>query len=282
MVDKNAQFDGSIPTNYDRFLGPVLFEPYAVDLASRLELDEKANVLELACGTGILTKALTQSLPIASTLVATDLNLPMLEYARSKLADISRIMWLLADATALGFTANSFDAVVCQFGLMFVPDKVAALNCIYKVLRPDGVLLINVWDALTLNSFQRIAHETVTRLFPTDPPEFYEVPFRLCDQKELAGLLRQGGFGDFEFEIVKKPGHSHSARDLAVGLVYGNPLISAIAERATITPAVVASELEQAITKECGSNPVRGNMQAIVVTARCRKTSRLIRLVEAV
>jgi ubiquinone/menaquinone biosynthesis C-methylase UbiE len=267
MIDKNAQFDGSIPANYDRFLGPVLFEPYAADLAVRLNLNKRATVLELACGTGILTKALSRSLSPNPRLVATDLNLPMLEYARAKIHDVPSISWMVADASALPFVSGSFDAVVCQFGLMFVRDKLTVMKAVHNVLRPDGVFVLNLWDALELNSFQRIADETVSRMFPMDAPGFYKVPFTLCDHKQIAALLRDGGFTHFELETVRKSAQSHSARDLAVGLVYGNPLISEIKERSVIGPEEVVDRLADAIVTECGSAPV-GSMQAIVVTAR--------------
>ncbi len=139
MEEKNARFDGSIPENYDHYLGSVLFEPYAVDLAGRLDPETTANVLELACGTGILTRQLRRRLSASSRLVATDLNDPMLQYARAKSDQNEGIEWKQADASALPFPDGSFDLVVCQFGLMFVPDKFAALREMHRVLRNQTV-----------------------------------------------------------------------------------------------------------------------------------------------
>ena len=268
--DKNAQFEGSVPAHYDRFLGPVLFEPFATDLAARLSTTA-ADVLELACGTGILTRAVRKHLPGSSKLTATDLNQPMLEYAQAKLAEVSGITWTLADMSALHFPSDSFDVVTCQFGLMFVPDKLAAVREAHRTLRPGGAFLFSVWDSLEKNELQRIAHETICRLFPNDPPNFYEVPFSLNDQEELAKLLREGGFDNFELEIISKRAVCPSARAVAIGLVYGNPLISAIRDRATLEAETVIDQIEEAIGQACGYEPAIGKMQAIVIAARPNK-----------
>jgi ubiquinone/menaquinone biosynthesis C-methylase UbiE len=268
MNDPNAQFVGSIPDQYDRFLGPILFRPFAIDLATRLELGPEAPILELACGTGILTEALRSRLPASSPLTATDLNQPMLDFAQAKLAGVSGITWGVADASSLDFPSHSFAAVLCQFGLMFVPNKTAALSEIYRVLRDDGVFLFNVWDALETNQLARIAHETVTALFPSNPPDFYEVPFSLDNQEELAVLLREAGFTDLEFAVVAKVGESPSARDSALGLIYGNPIVAAIRERNTIEVETVVDTLAKTIAAECGDAPTRARMQAVVIRAR--------------
>lgn len=267
MVDDDTKFLGSVPENYDRFLGPVLFEPYPIDLASRIPQQSRLRILELACGTGILTTALKQRLSSDSTIVATDLNEPMLSYARSKFTGVENIGWLVADATVSPFVEKSFDAIICQFGLMFVPDKIAALSGARELIRPDGRLLMSVWDRLSLNSFQRIAHETLLRLFPVNPPLFYQVPFTMWNREDLCELLTAAGFISIEIEAIEKPAVAESARSLATGLVFGNPLISAIEERGTLTADFVVDEISNSIEHQSGVSP-RGLMRAIVVTAR--------------
>src|SRR5437867_11146970 len=153
MTDPNARFEGSIPENYDRYLGPVLFEPYARDLARRVQAMEKTRLLEVACGTGIVTRHLRERLPAGARLVATDLNPPMLDFARRKLEGVRGIDWQPADACALPFPAASFDAVGCQLGLIFVPDKSAELHAARRVLVPGGAFLFSVWDSLERNAF---------------------------------------------------------------------------------------------------------------------------------
>jgi ubiquinone/menaquinone biosynthesis C-methylase UbiE len=145
MPEANARFLGTIPELYDRHLGPVIFEPYAADLASRVTVTADAPVLEMACGTGILTQHLRARLSPAVTLFATDLNQPMIDYARSKPGAAGNIEWRTADVAALPFPAATFAAVVCQFGLMFVPDKDAAFREARRVLVKDGLFAFNVW-----------------------------------------------------------------------------------------------------------------------------------------
>src|SRR3954466_14058716 len=123
MDNKDAKFAGSIPEAYDRYLGPVFFQPYGEDLAARLTVPEKGAVLELACGTGIVTRILRNRLPETIRLVATDLNQPMIENATRKFSVDDAIEWKQADASRLVFDDHAFDAVVCQFGFMFFPDK---------------------------------------------------------------------------------------------------------------------------------------------------------------
>jgi len=268
MEEKNARFVGSIPENYDRYLGTVLFEPYAVDLAGRLDPEETSNVLELACGTGVLTRQLRRRLSVSSRLVATDLNDPMLQYAKAKLNKIEGIEWKQADASALPFPDGSFDVVVCQFGFMFVPDKLAALREVQRVLLPNGRLLLSVWDSVELNDLARITQQTVTRLFPTNPPTFYEIPFSMHDQVALKEMVFTAGFHDINLSIVSRVCESPSSRDVAQGLVYGNPLITAIQEQNVIDADTVVNEIDRAVAIECGAAPARAKMQAIVITAR--------------
>lgn len=268
MQEKNVRFVGSIPENYDRYLGTVLFEPYAVDLAGRLDPEEASNVLELACGTGILTRQLRRRLSVSSRLVATDLNEPMLQYAKAKSDQNEGIEWKQADASALPFPDGSFDVVVCQFGLMFVPDKFAALREMHRVLLPNGRLLFNVWDSIELNDLARIAQQTVNRLFPTNPPTFYEIPFSMHDPVVLKEMVFTAGFHGINLSIVSRVGESRSSKDAAKGLVYGNPLITAIQEQNVIDAETVVNEINRAVAIECGAAPTRAKMQAIVITAR--------------
>src|SRR5262249_27725237 len=155
---------GSIPQLYDRYLGPVLFEPYAADLAHRVAAHDAGPVLEMACGTGIVTQQLRAHLAPDVQIVATDLSQPMLDYARTKLTALKDVDWRQADIAALPFVDASFAIVVCQFGLMFVQDKQAAFREARRVLRKDGLFAFNVWDRLSTNPFAHIAHETLASL----------------------------------------------------------------------------------------------------------------------
>ena len=266
MGDVNARFQGSIPELYDRHLGPVIFEPYAADLARRVDLQAPGSLLEIACGTGILTERLRSQLPSGVTLVATDLNQPMIDHARSR-EKANRIEWGPPDAAALPFPDLAFAGVVCQFGLMFVPDKEAAFREARRVLVDRGLFAFNVWDGFAHNSFGRIAHEVIGGFFRTDPPNFYQVPFGFNDPALLRRLLAANGFVDVSLEHVTLEARSASARSFAVGLVRGNPVIIPIVERGLDAEGVIDA-VAAVLARAGGDSPFRAPMQAVVVTAR--------------
>jgi len=267
MDPTHAQFIGSIPEHYDRFLGAVLFEPYARDLAARLPSPPARRVLELACGTGILTRELRSALPDAE-IIATDLNQAMVDFARERPDAAPAVEWKAADMGALPFPDRSFDGAACQFGLMFVPDKPAALREVRRILRPGGFFLFNVWDSLDQNAFARITNDTVMRLFPSDPPTFYRTPFSLFDTGKLRNLLTECGFEAVGIERVKLRSTATAAADFALGLVEGNPLKLAILERGTVPIERVRKELEECFRVELGDHPVRVDLNAFVFLAR--------------
>ncbi len=261
--DPNVIFEGSIPENYDRYLGPAFFEPFAKDMAARLQRDRPRNVLELACGTGILTHRLRDSLAPTVRFVATDLNPGMLAFAQAKFRANENLVWQEADAGALPFPDGSFDAIVCQFGLMFVPDKESAMCESYRVLNAEGVFLFNVWDSMERNPIGRIARETISSFFERDAPNFYELPFGFYDADLIRGLLQRAGFKVIETSLVTLPCRSSSAADLAVGLVRGNPVATAIEERGVDVEDVIRAVSEK-IAEGYGAAPVESTMQALV------------------
>lgn len=267
MSDQHTAFIGSIPENYDRYLGPVIFEPYASDMVERLNVSEGASVLELACGTGILTRRLRDRLPPGVRFVATDLNEAMMAYAAQKFRLGEAVEWKQADASDLPFADQSFNAVVCQFGLMFVPDKEKAICEAYRVLKSGGTFLFSVWDAIEQNDLAYIAHTTISTFFEKDPPNFYEVPFCLHDPEFIRSLLTRAGFRDIKISLLTLPSISPSASEVANGLVAGNPVINAINERLPSDVSEIVAAVAEAVVARCGDMPVRCSMQAFVCTA---------------
>ena len=269
MADRNTAFVGEIPGNYDRYLGPIFFHGYADDLAARLPVTPGMRVLETACGTGIVTRRLADRIRGHGSLVATDLNEAMIAYGRANVpGGPGLVEWQPADATKLPFPDGSFDAVVCQFGLMFFPDKASGVREAFRVLKPGGRYLFNVWDAIVHNPVARIAHETVATFFPADPPTFYKVPFSLYDPEPVRALLGQAGFGEIEWTRLEKTGTSPSAADTATGLIDGNPILGAIMERRPEALGDVRQAVAAAIAAELGDHPVRFPLRAIVFSAR--------------
>jgi SAM-dependent methyltransferase len=192
--DADSTFDGCVPELYDAWLVPLIFQPYAVDLAKRVAARRPRRVLEVAAGTGVVTRALAAELPDDAAIVATDLNQPMLDRA-SAVAIRRPVLWRQADALRLPFEDGAFDAVVCQFGAMFFPDKPRAFAEARRVLAPGGTLLFNVWDRIEENEFADTVTTALRELFPADPPRFLaRTPHGYGDRATLEHDLQSGGF----------------------------------------------------------------------------------------
>jgi ubiquinone/menaquinone biosynthesis C-methylase UbiE len=267
MTEVNARFAGSVPEAYHAHLGPMFFAPYAADLAKRLKLPRASAVLEIAAGTGIVTRRLLDTLESDARLVASDLNQGMMAVARQNIAVDPRLRWVTADAGSLPFRDAGFEAVVCQFGLMFFPDKVGALREMRRVLKPRGALLLNVWGSLVDNPIARLAHETVAQFFPVDPPQFFTIPFGLHDQTMVEQMLLDAGFTSIEGRTVDITGESASAASAAKGLVCGTPILNAIQERGTVTAEVITEAVAACLAGNGGAAPMRMQMRALVFRA---------------
>jgi len=264
----DAAFVGSIPQHYDQGLGPMIFVDYAEDIARRAAALNPKRVLETAAGTGIVTRKLRDTLPSHAQLTVTDLNAPMLEVARSKFRDGEKITFQPADALALPFADGSFDLLVCQFGIMFYPDKDKSYREASRVLAPGGTYLFNVWDSHRYNPFGRIAHETPGRFFPNDPPQFYKVPFSCHQIDPIKEGLLAAGFRDIAIDVVHLQKDIPDAAAFARGIVYGNPLIDQIKARGSVTPEEVFEALVQNLRNEFGPEPGSMPLQAMVFSAK--------------
>jgi SAM-dependent methyltransferase len=267
MADPMARFAGDIPENYDRGLGPHIFVDYAADMAARAAALKPTSVLELAAGSGIVTQALRERLPSGTALVATDLNGPMLEVARAKIGEAD-VSYREADATDLPFEAEAFDLVVCQFGVMFFPDKDRSYREVLRVLRPGGRYLFNVWDSWARNPFARIAHDTIAGFFEGDPPQFYRLPFGYHALDPIEQSLHAAGFDGIEISRVGLDKEIADASLFARGIVFGNPVIDEIRSRTTTDPLLIQEAVTAALRGAFGPDPARMPLQAIVVSAR--------------
>ena len=267
MSATDAAFAGSIPALYEQYLGSLLFQPYAEVMAARLDGLTQGRVLETAAGTGIVTRALAKALPREVEIVATDLNQAMLDLASGKL-QAPNVRWQQADAQALPFDDASFDAVVCQFGVMFFPDKQAGFREALRVLKPGGRFLFNVWDSLDRNEVSRIVSEAAGKAFPNDPPRFVErVPFGYFDPDRIRGEVQQAGFENVEIDVVEKVTTAPSAREPATGLCQGSPLRAEIEARGPDRLDDVTAQVADALAARFGAGPVENRMSALVVTA---------------
>jgi ubiquinone/menaquinone biosynthesis C-methylase UbiE len=269
MTTTHAEFIGSIPDVYDACLGPLLFEFAADDLAARVaRATERGPVLEIACGTGILTEALRRHLPPDIEILATDLNPAMLDFARTRRGRLSGVRYDVADALFLPFEDGSFDSVVCQFGVMFFPDLAAGLAEIRRVLRPGGFVACNTWDSLEANTVAGIAHDTIAGYFAYDAPTFLEVPFGSCPIDTTLEAFRAAGFEEMSADVVEETVERPWAVEVARGFVEGNPGVLEIRERAMAEVGTIVAELAGRLERAFGPAPLRIPLRELVFTGR--------------
>jgi SAM-dependent methyltransferase len=270
MSDDATGFVGSIPQHYDQGLGPMIFVDYAADIAQRVAAGNPQRVLETAAGTGIVTRKLRDALPTGTHLTATDLNPPMLEVARTKFRVGEQVEFRSADATALPFADRSFDAVVCQFGIMFFPDKAKSCSEVFRVLAPGGRYVFSVWDSHRYNPFGRIAHQVAGRFFPADPPQFYNVPFSCHQIDPIKELLIAAGFAGISAAVISLDKEIPDIAHFARAAVFGNPLIDQVRTRGGVEPELIVEALTQEFRGAFGADPGRMLLQAIVFSATKR------------
>lgn len=266
MLEQELRFTGSVPQNYDHLMVPMLFRPYAEELARRASAFAPRRIVETAAGTGALTGALSAALPDAE-IVATDLNQPMLEVAEARLHS-PRIVFVAADAQQLPLPSGQFDLVVCQFGAMFFPDRVKAHGEARRLLKSGGRYLLAIWDRIERNPLTQAAQQALIDCFPKDPPLFMkEGPFGYHDTHSIESDLHEAGFHSVEIETVTLPSRSPSARDAATALFYGSPMGVEVEERETGSSERVFAKLTQALRSFEGSNGIDTSMAAHIVTA---------------
>jgi ubiquinone/menaquinone biosynthesis C-methylase UbiE len=268
MPNTDVVFSGSIPALYDKFLGPLIFKPYAQDIASRLSHLTSGRVLETAAGTGIVTRELIRSMSAGVSVVATDLNQAMLDHAANTLSS-DRVTWQKADAQALPFADSSFDAVICQFGVMFFPDKHKAYREARRVLKPGGRFIFNVWDKIQFNEFADSVTAALAEMFPADPPRFLaRTPHGYSELSPIVEAVRNAGFTNIEPQTVTRRSLAASSREPAIGYCQGTPLRSEIEARGPNRLGEATEAAAARIAAHFGDGPVDGMIQAHVITAR--------------
>ncbi len=259
-------FAGSIPRLYEAYLVPLIFEPYAVDLAARVAARRPQRVLEIAAGTGVVTRHLARRLDPEVAIIATDLNRPMLDEAAA-IGTCRAVEWREADAMQLPFADASFDVVVCQFGAMFFPDKAQAYAQVRRVLRSGGAFLFNVWDRIEHNEFADTVSQALQEIFPDDPPRFMaRVPHGYHDTALIARDLRAGGFARTpDITTLAVQSRAGSAHAVALAYCQGTPWRGEIEARdaSRLTPAT--DHAAAAIARRFGQGVVVGKIQAHVI-----------------
>lgn len=268
MSEGDKVFAGSIPANYDRYLVPLIFQSYAEDMARRVAARSPKAVLETAAGTGVVTRAMAAALPRGAAYVATDLNQPMIEHARSRQPDDTRFSWQPADAQALPYDDHSFDAVCCQFGAMFFPDRIKAYEEARRVLRTGGVFVFSVWDRIEENVFAKEINDALAELYPSDPPRFLtRAPYGYHDIALIRRDLEQAGFSVEDIETKAGESRAPTPRHPALGFCQGSPLRAELEARAGHKLDAATDRVAAAIATRHGDGEIVAKIQAHVITA---------------
>lgn len=267
MEATDKVFAGPIPELYDRLLVPLIFQVYADDVARRIAALHPVRLLEVAAGTGALTRALAARLAPDARIVATDLNPAMLERAATHAPD-DRISWQPADGQALPFGDGAFDVVACQFGVMFFPDRVQGYREALRVLKPGGRYFLTVWDRITENEFVNVIEAALAARFPADPPRFMSrTPHGHFDVERIRRELTEAGFRDITIETVPATSHGRSAQEVAFAYCQGTPLRPELEARAPGGLDATTQAVTGALAARFGTGPIEGRIQAIVVSA---------------
>jgi len=268
MSVSDRAFAGSIPKLYDDHLVPLIFEPYANDAAQRLRALSPSRVLEIAAGTGVVTRALAAALDADAQIVATDLNQAMLNQAAA-IGTARPVRWQQADAQDLPFDEGSFDAVVCQFGAMFFPDKARAFAQARRVLRPGGTFVFSVWDRIETNEFADAVTAALATRIPQDPPRFLaRTPHGYYERDAITRDVAAGGFSrPARIDTIAARSRAASAYEPAFAYCQGTPLRNEIEARGVAlgeATQIAAAE----IARRFGSGAVDGAIQAHVISVQ--------------
>lgn len=263
MGGERNLFAGSIPVNYERYLGPLLFEPNALELTKRINAAAINDVLEIACGTGRVTRHLVDLLAGKANIVATDYSEEMINIAKDSLL-ANNIKFMQADMQSLPFADNSFDLVVCQFGVMFVPDKPKAFKEIFRVLRQGGTFLFNTWDSLENNEATAIVDKAITNYFNESAPPFFHLPHSMYIKEELEKLMKDAGFGEATVEKISIDSISPSAADIAKGFVFGTPMYNELIKLDPASPEILVDMATGMLIKVYGDGMIKTRISAFL------------------
>lgn len=259
-------FSGSVPSHYDQYQGPMFFEPYAIEVTSRVEPSSVKLALELASGTGRVTRHLGKILPATAKLIASDISEDMLAVAKEKLKN-ENIEWQIIDAQQLPFPDDSFDLVICCFGFMFVPDKSKAFAEILRVLRPGGMLIFSTWDKLEANG-ATFVHRMIAKKYLDEPlPTSFNLAFSMHDELSIKSMIEEAGFSKLFVEKVSKQSYSNSSKDAAEGLTLGGSIYSEIMKRNPASIEEIRTQVQIELSEKYGVSPMISPMSAVISQA---------------
>ncbi len=263
----DGSFTNDVAAFYESMLVPLIFEPYADDLAERVEALTPGSVLEIACGTGVVTRALVARLPESCSITATDLNQAMLGHAEA-IGTSRPITWGQADVMDLPYPDNSFDVVVCQFGTMFFPERADAYSEVRRVLKPGGTFLFNIWNGIADNEFAQVVTQALAARFPDDPPQFMvRTPHGHSSPEEIEADVSASGYASCTLTQRDDVSPAGDARLAAMAFCQGTPLRAEIEARDPGGLQSATDAVEAALQARHGQGPIEGKISAVIVSA---------------
>jgi len=264
----DSSFTTDVARFYESNLVPLIFRPYAKDLAARVRAVQPSHVLEIACGTGVVTRALSKALGENSSIIATDLNQAMVEHAK-EISTTYPVEWRQADVMRLPFPDDSFDVVACQFSVMFFPDRIAAYKEIRRVLKPTGSFHFSVWNELDRNDFARAVTKALELRYPENPPLFLDrTPHGHGNTREIEADLNAAGFDVTSFTQLDEVSRAVSPEGPAIAYCQGTPLRNEILDREPDGLLAATQDAAKALELEFGQGPIEGKISGVVVVAR--------------
>jgi ubiquinone/menaquinone biosynthesis C-methylase UbiE len=266
MNNTSADSHGDTAAHYDQFYGPLFFEPYAIEVAKRIESIPVSVVLEIAAGTGRVTRHIRERIPAAAKLIASDISEEMLSEAKKKLSHLD-IEWQNVDAQQLPFADNSIDLVVCCFGYMFVPDKPKAFAETYRVLKPGGMFLFTTWDSLEQNKASYISRSIAMEYLEEPLPESYNLATSMSDETAIRPLLENAGFSKIAIEKVQQLSVCPTAKEATLGFVEGGSIYKEIRKRNPAWIEEIKIKVEKELTEKFGAAPMIAPISAVISQA---------------
>lgn len=248
-------FSGSIPQHYQELLTPFLFDGFSADLMKRIDFSTAYNVLELASGTGGVTKQLVKHLPSGAHLTATDLQSDMLETAKHQVS-VANVSWDVVDMTNIPYIDGQYDLIVCQFGLMLVPDQLKALKEMRRVLKTGGRLIFSVWASILDNPVWEISGKVIESFLGVNPILQVPGPFALSIEGDSVALLQQAGFNTVKSNLISQAGQIDSAGLAAKGFLHGLPVFTMLSNKAPEMIPQIERSLEEELARQLGDHPL--------------------------
>ena len=261
-------YGGGAAEIYERHMVPAIFGPWAEDLLALATPKPGERVLDVACGTGVVTRLVAQRVGPTGTVVGLDLNPGMLAVARAvPPRHGAQIEWREGNVGAIPVADATFDLALCQQGLQFFPDRPAALREIRRVLAPRGRLALSVWRPMQHSSGFEALATALGRLIAPEAAAIMQGPFALGSADELRTLVTGAGFGDVVVQPAAKTLRFPSPEEFVRRYVAATPLAAVVAKANDEARAALITEVDAALKSSVDHDGLAFPIEAHLVLA---------------